>query len=125
MAGNSRPPTAGGPSAAAVSGSQGRTNFALGAAYNFRMQIVLGIGEIRGMFDRLIRRDEPREEVAQFASTLLHKLDDGDLRYLEAADASRIRKALLFLTQADLLGDNHEYLFPLQEFIDERERLRL
>jgi hypothetical protein len=89
------------------------------------MQVVLGIGEVAGMFERIIRREEEREEVAQFASMLLHKLDNGELRYLDSADAGRIRRALLFLTQADLKADDHRYLYPLQEFIDERTSLRL
>jgi hypothetical protein len=89
------------------------------------VQIVLGIGEVRGMFDRLIRRDEPREEVAQFASMLLHKLDQGDLRFLQEGDGRRMRRALVFLSQADLRQEDHSYLYPLQDFIDERDSLRL
>lgn len=89
------------------------------------VQVVVGIGQVRDMFDRLIGRDEDREDVARFASTLMHKLDDNELRFLDSADAPRIRRALNFLSQADLLIDEHHYRFTLQDFIDERRSLRL
>jgi hypothetical protein len=38
---------------------------------------------------------------------------------------TRIRSALLFLTQADLRAEGDTYLYPLQDFIEERDRLRL
>ena len=89
------------------------------------VQVVVGIGQIRDMFDRLVGRSEDREDVARFASTLMHKLDAGELKFLDSADASRIRRGLNFLSQADLLIDAHHYRFTLQDFIEERRELRL
>jgi hypothetical protein len=89
------------------------------------VQVVVGIGQVRDMFDRLIGLSESREDVAHFASSLMHKLDAGELTFMDSADAGRIRRALNFLSQADLLVDEHHFLFSVQDFITERAELRL
>lgn len=89
------------------------------------VQVVVGIGQVRDMFDHLIGRTESREDVARFASSLMHKLDAGELSFLDRSDAATIRRALNFLSQADLLVDEHHYRFTLQDFIAERADLGL
>ena len=87
------------------------------------MRILLGIGEVEGMFERLVTRADTREEVARLASMLLAREDNGVLEFLVPEQGSRIRRALLFLCGADLLVDDHNYLHTQDDIVAAQQDL--
>ena len=89
------------------------------------MQLVLTPGEVTRSFDELFAGRETREEIARWASMLMHGFDDGSVRFEPASAEQRIKRALIFLSAVDMKLDEKTYLHSLEECREKSRELLL
>ena len=81
--------------------------------------------EISRIFNALIEHTRTREEIAQWAHDVQKAEDARQLELEPKSEATRIWKAITYLSGVDLKSSASEYLHDIDDFLAFRERERI